>query len=127
MAKLSTTEMIPINKRKVVTCVLLTIITGGIFGYYWNYLLMKNIRAISKSDKRCAGELLCLIFVPFYSIYWWYTRGKDARDQFAEHGYPMRGHEVAYLLLAIYGLGIVAMAIMQRDFNELSAREIRAV
>ena len=102
-------------------CILLSIITCGIYGIYWMYLLVKNTRSIQKNTDHCKGEMLCLIFVPFYSLYWWYTRGEKVRQGFAEHDYNATGGGVVYLVLAIFGLSIVSMAIMQSDFNSLKS------
>ena len=74
---------------------------------------------IKKDNSSCTGEMLCLIFVPFCSIYWWFTRGKLVKDEFASHGYTATGNEIAYLVLGLFCLGIVSMAIMQNDFNSL--------
>ena len=113
--------MIQINKRSIGMCILLSIITCGIYGIYWMYLLVKNTRSIQKNTDNCTGEMLCLIFVPFYSLYWWYTRGEKVRQGFAEHDYNATGGGVVYLVLAIFGLSIVSMAIMQSDFNSLKS------
>ena len=113
--------MIQINKRSIGICILLSIITCGIYGIYWMYLLAKNTRSIQKNTDKCTGEMLCLIFVPFYSLYWWYTRGEKVRQGFAEHDYNATGGGVVYLVLAIFGLSIVSMAIMQSDFNSLKS------
>ena len=113
--------MIQINKRSIGTCILLSIITCGIYGIYWMYLLVKNTRSIQKNTDKCTGEMLCLIFVPFYSLYWWYTRGEKVRQGFTEHNYNATGGGVVYLVLAIFGLSIVSMAIMQSDFNSLKS------
>ena len=111
--------MIPVNKRKIGVCILLSILTFGLYQIYWGYLLVKNTRAIQKDESSCTGEMLCLLFVPFYSYYWWFTRGKIVKDKFAEQGYSAIGNEIAYLILGIFGLTIVSMAIMQNDFNSL--------
>lgn len=111
--------MIHINKRKIGLYILLSIITFGIYQIYWQYLLVKNIRTIKKDVSSCTGEMLCLVFVPFYSLYWWFTRGKIVKDKFTEYGYSAIGNEMAYLILGIFGLVIVSMAIMQYDFNSL--------
>lgn len=113
--------MIQINKRSIGICILLSLITCGIYGIYWMYLLVKNTRSIQKNTDKCTGEMLCLIFVPFYSLYWWYTRGEKVRQGFAEHDYNATGGGVVYLVLAIFGLSIVSMAIMQSDFNSLKS------
>lgn len=113
--------MFQISKRKIGICILLSIITCGIYGIYWMYLLVKNTRSIQNNTDSCAGEMLCLIFVPFYALYWWYTRGEKVRQGFAEHDYNATGGGVVYLVLAILGLSIVSMAIMQSDFNSLKS------
>lgn len=113
--------MIQINKRNIGVCILLSIITFGIYGIYWTYLLVKNTRSIQKNTDSCTGEMLCLILVPFYSLYWWYTRGEKVKIEFSEHNYNTTGNGVVYLVLAIFGLSIVSMAIMQNDFNSLKS------
>ena len=113
--------MIQINKRSIVVCILLSIITFGIYGIYWLYLLVKNTRSIQKNTTSCTGEMLCLIFVPFYSLYWWYTRGEKVKQEFSQHNYASTGNGIVYLILAIFGLSIVSMAIMQSDFNSLKS------
>jgi|GEM_PF-629345 len=119
--------MIPINKRKIGVCILLSIVTFGIYQIYWEYLLVKNTRAIQKDKSNCTGEMLCLVFVPFYSLFWWFTRGKTVKDKFAEHGYSAIGNEIAYLILGIFGLTIVSMAIMQNDFNSLKSESTQSI
>lgn len=113
--------MIQIYKRSIGMCILLSIVTCGIYGIYWMYLLVKNTRSIQKNTDSCKGEMLCLIFVPFYSLYWWYTRGEKVRQGFAEHDYNATGGGVVYLVLAFFGLSIVSMAIMQSNFNSLKS------
>lgn len=113
-----------INKRKIGTCIILSIVTCGIYLIYWEYLLVKNTRAVKKESTDCAKEILCLIFVPFYALYWWFTRGKAVKSSFAAHGYSATGNENAYLVLGIFCLGLVSMAIMQNDFNSLPSEEV---
>lgn len=94
---------------------------------YWEYLLVKNTRAIQKDESSCTGEMLCLLFVPFYSLFWWYTKGKIVENKFAEHGYSANGNGIAYLVLAFFGFSIVSMAIMQNDFNSLESETTHSI
>ena len=119
--------MIPINKRKIGVCILLSIVTFGIYQIYWEYLLVINTRTIQKDESNCTGEMLCLLFVPFYSLFWWFTRGKIVKDKFAEHSYSTIDSEIAYLVLGIFGLAIVSMAIMQNDFNSLKSESTHSI
>lgn len=113
--------MIPIYKRSIGICIALSIITFGIYFIYWEYLLVKNTRAIQKNDSSCTGEMLCLVLVPFYHLYWWFTHGKIVKDMLTKHGYSVSSNEMAYLVLEICGLNIVSAAIMQNDFNSLKS------
>ncbi|MBQ5969406.1 MAG: DUF4234 domain-containing protein [Clostridia bacterium] len=111
------TRWISISRRRIGTSIVFSFLTFGIYAIYWEYQLIKNTKAIKNDPSGCVGEMLCLIFVPFYHIYWWYTRGKGMKDEFAKQGYSANGNEMAYLILGICGLRLVSMAIMQDDFN----------
>lgn len=99
-----------------------------VFGFYlyWQILLVKNVRAITEDGTNITGEILCLLLVPFYALYWWYTRGKQVKNAFAQKGYPPACSGVVYLILGIFLLNIVSMAIMQKDFNSLPVNEVKA-
>ena len=113
--------MTTIRHRRIGLCILFSILTFGIYYYYWYYLQIKNVRTVTKDDRKCTAEMLCLIFVPFYSIYWWYTRGKDVEARLPALGYTPKGTGFVYLLLNFVGLNIISMALMQNDFNQLPA------
>ena len=109
--------MVRVYKNKVAELVFYSIISFGLYQIVWLYMLVKNTRAIKKDDSNCLGEMLCLMLVPFYPLYWWYTRGKYVREKFNEHGFYFRGNEKLCLVFAVFGLSIVPMAIMQNNFN----------
>ena len=113
-----------IKKQNIGVCVLLYYITFGVYAIYWYYRLIINLRILQDDKSSYVRELLCLLFVPFYSIYWWYTRGKRIRLFFTENGYNVIGNETLYLILTIFGFSIISMAIMQNDFNSLPFGEI---
>lgn len=106
-----------INKRNIAVCIILSIVTLGIYSIYWTYLMIKNIRMLQNDNRSCTGEMLCYIFVPFYSWYWWYTRGERVKKSFDEHNCRATGSGVLYLILCIFGFPIINMALMQNDFN----------
>ncbi len=112
---------IAINERSIGMSIFVTLITFGIYGIYWQYLLVKNIRAITRNESSCVGEMLCLVFVPFYSLYWWFTKGELLKNEFSKRGYNASSNGTILLILSIFGLGIVASAIMQNEFNSLPA------
>ncbi len=116
--------MIKINRRKVGICILFSLLTFGIYMIYWKYLTIKNIKSIQGKEGKCAGELLCLVFIPFYSLFWWYTRGKTVKIMFNKSGFSVLGNEIIYLIFDFIGLSIVSLSIMQNDFNLLPADQV---
>ena len=112
--------MEPIQKRKIWKCILLTLVTCGIYGWYWMYLLLRNVRTVRQVSGDCVGEFVCLLLLPGYRLYWGYVNGELLKRKAAERGDTVLGGGGIYLALFALGLGTVAMAIMQNDFNNLS-------
>ena len=118
-------EVISLTKRKVEVCILLSVLTCGLFAIYWMSLLVKNVRALKHDYGSITVEMLCIVFLPFYAPYWWYTRGNDVKRLLEEHGCRVVSNGTLYMVLSIFGLGIVAMAIMQNDFNTQTVSRLR--
>lgn len=114
---------ISVEKKKIETSFILSFITLGFYSFYWKYLLVKNIKSIKNDNSGIITEYLCLVFVPFYSLYWWFTRGEYLKNEYIKQGYFAYGNGFLYLILGIFGLDIVSMSIMQNDFNSLQTEE----
>ena len=111
-----------INRRKITICILLSVLTFGIYYLYWKYMMVKNTRFAASNGSRLWVETICFLFIPIYPLYWWYTRGKLMREVFQSKEISASGNETAYLILSMFGLEIVSMAIMQKDFNAYSLK-----
>ncbi len=107
-----------LKSENIVANVLLSVVTLGIFYIIWLYRICKKIRIIEKRDTSCGVELICILLVPFYVLYWYYTRAKRM-SEFAEANYNIHidSNEVVYLVLSLCGLGIVATILIQSDLN----------
>lgn len=111
------------EEKSLVQCVLLSIITCGIYSLFWLYDLCRNIKRLNGDTSSCVGEFLCLIFIPFYSWYWAYTRGKKINAAAQKYGILSGDSSVLYLILAIIGFGgIVLYVVMQNELNNLYKR-----
>ncbi|MBE6538670.1 MAG: DUF4234 domain-containing protein [Ruminococcaceae bacterium] len=111
--------MVTISKKRISVSMLLSIVTFGIYTLYWQYLLVYNTQSIKYDEKNCIDKMACFVFVPFYSLYWWYTRGELIKKEFIAHNYSYWSSGILYVILSILGLNIIAMAFMQSDFNSL--------
>ena len=113
--------MIQIKRKSIGKCILLSIITFGIYGIFWMASVEKNVRSMEKNEKSIAPVVLLWCFVPFYSLYWFLTRGKKIRNGFKELNCSAGTSGALSLIFAIFGLGMLSMVIMQSDFNYLAS------
>ena|GEM_PF-5509909 len=100
--------------------VILTLVTGGIYGWVWVHAINKKIRVLCGESTKCLGETLMVLFIPYYSYYWAYTRGKKLFHGFERFSFRTSDSSIVYLLLCIFGLQVVAYALIQNDLNSFA-------
>ncbi len=103
--------------RSVAMCIVLSIITCGIYGIYWMYCIHEDVQMVCDYPMSVSGGMvivLTFITCGIYGIYWAYKMG-----QFLDtaKGAPGGNSSLVYLLLSIFGLQIVAWALMQSELN----------
>lgn len=105
------------NQRNVLTCILLSIVTCGLYGIYWVYALNNDVARIN-NDPEDGGTvlLLSLITCGIYYIIWQYKMGEKIEQAGG------RNDGVVYLILSLFSLGIVSSALMQTEINNLQNR-----
>ena len=72
-------------------------------------------------EKRSPGVVILLSIVTcgIYLIYWFYKYGKLQAEMCQRAKMVVTDNSVVYLVLAIFGLSIIAVAIMQSQFNTI--------
>ena len=98
--------------------VIFTIISLGFYGYFWMYRISKKVKYLHKDNSSSTGEILCLLFVPFYILYWVYTREQLIMNAYKEN-MKVGNNSVLYLILSLFGLNLISIALMQNDLNIL--------
>ncbi|MBO5837183.1 MAG: DUF4234 domain-containing protein [Oscillospiraceae bacterium] len=106
-----------IKQRNIVTCILLTLITCGIYGIYWMIMLAKE--SVSVKDPADSGvlEIVLMLFLPFLGIF---LCEKKLAEGCADKGIAHTDNSVLYLILGLVGLGIVGICMLQSDLNKLA-------
>jgi hypothetical protein len=103
-----TTENVPMTKRSVISVLVLTPITFGIYGLVW---FVKTKREMVQAGADIPTSWLLIL--PFINIYWMWkwaggvdlvTKGKSSQA-------------VSFIL--VFVLGLIGMAIIQSSFNNL--------
>ena len=108
-------------KKNVAICVILTIITCGLYSLYWVATLQDIITIITEDNDSPKGStvvLLSIITCGIYGLYWSYMSGKRIDNKRIEEGYSSSELGILYLLLSLFGLSIVTLALMQNEINK---------
>lgn len=104
------------KERNVALCVVFSILTCGIYGIYWFICLTNDMnQMVSDDGYQTSGGmalLYTLITCGIYGFYWNYRMGQKMDKK--KDG----SHAILFLLLSIFGLGIVNYCIMQSALNE---------
>lgn len=113
------------NKRNIALCIVLSIVTCGIYGIYWMIVLANetNVASGHAQDGTSGGIvfLLTLVTCGIYGIYWAYKQGEKINEAKAMRNMPTDSNAgVLYLILEIFGLGIIGYALMQNELNKMS-------
>lgn len=113
----------PIEQRNIALCIILSIVTCGIYGLYWIYKLTEDVNKLKGDPNATSGGIVILLGIVTCGIYMWYWLYKqgDNLDQIkASRGLPSSSSGLLYLILAIVGLSIVSYALMQNELNQLA-------
>lgn len=112
------------DTRPIATAIILTIVTCGIYGLFWLYWISRDLRNyLGRTDVSPGTELLlCILCFP-YAIYWVYKSTKLVQEAQKKVGIETTEDKtVLNIILAVFGLVIVSMAIIQDDLNAVWAR-----
>ena len=114
-------EILMIQKRNIALAILFSILTCGIYGIYWFIKLNDDFNQLSDAYNRPSGALtflFTLVTCGIYGLYWSYKIGADTEKmKNNENSFSALG--LIYLLLWLFGLGIVVYALVQSDINEM--------
>ncbi len=119
VVKETKTTAIPVSVeyRNIAVCIILMIVTCGIYGLYWQYRLTEDCNALYPNDYSTSGGmavLLTFITCGIYGFYWAYQMGrKVSKDDSSS--------SILYVLLYLF-LGIVCYALLQSEINKLAKK-----
>lgn len=109
----------PDGYRSVALVVIFSIITLGIYKLYWIYKVSEKMNRELCTGKSPVAQLLLFMFIPFYAWYWYYNMTRNVGNySFMRGRNPETSMDTINLILAIFGLDIVAIALMQDMLNK---------
>lgn len=104
--------------KNVALNIVLCIVTCDIYSLIWLYNLIDDTKKVCGETDGTVGEFLLCALVPFYSVYWFYSREKRISEAGARYGLSIEDKSIIMLVLCLFGLGFVNIALMQDDFNK---------
>ena len=111
------------RQRDVALSIVFTIITCGIYGVYW-FICLTNEMNEAVGEEDTSGGLafvFTLITCGIYGIYWAYKMGGKLNQARQIRGMSVDSSTgILYLILMIFGLGIVVYALAQDGLNKMA-------
>lgn len=112
------------QQKNIVTCVILSVVTCGIYGIIWMISLTDDTGRLAGDTtmKGSTAVLLTIITCGIYGYFWAYkmgelvTKAQTAQGKASDSNFP-----VLFLILQICGLGVVNYALIQNELNKMVA------
>lgn len=110
------------TRRSIPVYIILTIVTCGLFGLYWFVVLSDDVNTLSRHENDTSGImalLFTIITCNIYGIYWMYRLGVKVDEARGIQGRGSSDNGILYLILYLFGFGIVVYALIQNEINKL--------
>ena len=118
------------QNRSIAKCIVLSIITCGIYGYYFLYCMARDVNVACAGDgQKTPGLLpfilLSLVTCGFYALFWYYNLANRLAANAPRYGLNFQENGTTVLLWSLVGLllcGIgpyVAMYFLIKNTNAI--------
>ena len=105
-----------IKKRNIVTAIILTIVTCGIYSIIWIIGMTRDAVSVKDANDSAILEILLMLFLPFIGLF---LTEKKFAEGCAARGIAHEERAVMYLILGLI-LPIVPLCMMQSDLNSIA-------
>ena len=108
--------------RSIPTLIILSIVTCGIYYYYWLYLTTKEINEFTENTAFDPVKtiLLTIVTCGIYSIFWYYKMSPVVFKEMPEKaGVPTEENKISTVFILSIFLQIVSCYFMQTKLNEI--------
>lgn len=106
------------EKRNIAVAIILSIVTFGIYDLIWFVKMTNEVNSVTENENDTSGGMalfLTIITFGLYGFYWAYKMGEKLDDYEEKH----ESRALLYLLLEIFGLGIVTFILIQDSLNSI--------
>lgn len=111
------------EKRSIPLAIIFCFITCGIYGMYWTYKLTNETHELLGRQTTASGGMVVLyelITCGIYSFYWLYKITEGINEAKAARNMKVNAHmPIISIILALFGLALVDLALMQDSINDI--------
>lgn len=115
----------PITQRSIPVAIILSLVTCGIYMLYWLYQIVTDLNMASGETEDTSGGMVLLLDIVtcgIYGVYWFYKAGTKVNKLRRMNGTLQDSTSgILYMLLSLFGLDIVALALIQDELNRVAA------
>lgn len=113
----------PVIEKNIALCIIFSIITCGIYGFYWIYTMNDDLATVSGKEPEFSGGMVILLSIVtcgIFMYYWLYKAGtKLAETNESLNRRYDTNSSIIYIILNFVGLGIISYALIQSEINKL--------
>ena len=110
------------EKRNVVGCIILSLVTCGIYAIIWEYKLLSDMYRMNNMPSKAGIDILLgFVTCGIYTIYVFYKLGQLESQVHSTYGLPPKNDSLIYLILGIFTVTLVPFAMLQNNINNTLA------
>lgn len=112
-----------VPKRDLAMCIILSIVTCGIYGLYWYYMLINELNVVAPdedSPNAITVILLTVVTCGIYGYFWLYKAGNRLDTVRQLNGEAASSLGLLFVILALCQLAIADYALIQNELNKVS-------
>ena len=110
-----------IKEKNIAICIILSIVTCGIYGLYWFVCLTDDVSTASGeySTSGVMALILTIVTCGIYGLFWAFKMGDRLDIAKQKRGIPASNGGILYLILFLFG-GIITYALIQYELIKLA-------
>ena len=112
-----------VPNKNIALSIVLSIVTCGIYGLYWLCTMNDDANIVSGETSDQSGIMviiLTIITCGIYGFYWNYKMGKKLYTAGQRNNKDISDNSIIYLILSLFGFGIINYCLIQNDLNKFS-------
>lgn len=112
-----------VKEKSIGLCVVLSLVTCGLYGLYWLYSIAKDLNELCASQNQEKGPdaglvvVLSIVTCGIYLLYYFWKAGKMVSSLTYENGTHPSDDGIVLMVLSFFKLSIVSYCILQSNIN----------